>query len=134
MAELVKPVAKQMYVCDDVVSDPASGKVSILNLWDTVRIPTHKTFPYQLAKVCVFVWWRDGSGKVRSGIDVVQAANAKLVRRTKDYILEFTNRFDSLYARYKVEKCVFPEPGYYLVELYCEDEFVDDQMIHVIPS
>src|SRR5262249_27178837 len=55
MAEVIKPVAKAVYVCDDVVSDPQTGKVSVLNLWDTVRVPENG-FPYQLPKVVVCAW------------------------------------------------------------------------------
>jgi len=36
-----------------------------------------------------------------------------------------------VFARYKLENCVFPAPGYYSVEVYCEGEFVDDQIIRV---
>jgi hypothetical protein len=39
---------------------------------------------------------------------------------------------DSVMIEWHIEDCVFPEPGYYLVELYCKDQFVDDQVIRVI--
>jgi hypothetical protein len=132
MAEPVRPVAKRVYVCDDVIADPSSGKVNLLNLWGAVRVPSDQTFPDRLAKVCVFVWWRDGFGKVRSRVDVVQASTGYLIRRTKDYLVDFEQRTDSVFARYKIENCTFPEPGYYFVEVYCEDEFVDDQVIRII--
>jgi hypothetical protein len=45
MAQPVKPVAKVVYVCDDVVRDNQSRKVSLLNLWDVVRVPENGTFP-----------------------------------------------------------------------------------------
>lgn len=132
MAEPVRPIAKRVYVCDDVIGDPLSGKVSLFNLWDAVRVPSAEVFPFCLAKVCVFVWWGDGFGKVKSRIDIVHGATETLVRRTRDCILNFEQRLDSVFARYKIEGCVFPEPGYYFVEVYCEDEFVDDQIIRVI--
>jgi hypothetical protein len=117
MAEPVKPVAKRVYVCDDVIGDPSSGKVTIVNLWDAVRVPSENVFPYCLGKVCVFVWWRDGFGKVKSRVDVVHASTGKLIRRTKDCILDFERRSDSVFARYKIEDCVLPGPGYYYVEI-----------------
>lgn len=131
MAESVRPVAKRVYVCDDVIGDPSSGKVNLFNLWDAVRVPSDASFPYPLAKVCVFVWWRDGLGKVRTRVDIVQASTETLIRRTRDCILDFEQRTDSVFARYRIEKCTFPEPGYYYVEVYCEGEFVDDQIIRV---
>jgi hypothetical protein len=132
MAEAVKPVAKCVYVCDDVVADASTGKVNLFNLWDAVRVPAEATFPFVLAKLCVFVWWRDGLGKPKSRVDIVQASTGTLIRRTKVCILDFEQRGDSVFARYKLENCRFPEPGYYFVEVYCEGDFVDDQVLRVI--
>ena len=133
MAESVKPVAKSVYVCDDVIRDPQTGKLSLFNLWDAIRVPTGMGFPYCLAKICVFAWWRDGNGKVRTRIDLVQASTGNVIRRTSDCMIDFEARTASVFARYKLENCVFPEPGFYYIELYCEQEFVDDQIIQVLP-
>jgi len=131
MAEPIRPIAKRVYVCDDVVGDPATGKVNLFNLWDAVHVPSDGVFPYCLAKLCVFVWWRDGFGNVKTRVDIVQAATGMLIRRIKDCILDFEQRTDSLFARYRIENCTFPEPGYYFLEVYCEGEFVDDQIIRL---
>src|SRR5580692_9923183 len=98
MAQPVKPVAKMVYVCDDVVRDPQSGKVSLLNLWDTVRPPPGSVFPYCLAKVCVFAWWRGGFGKVSTHIEIADAASGELVRQTRNWVIEFADRSQSEYA------------------------------------
>ena len=130
---VVKPVVKSIFVCDDVVLDPQTGKVSVLNLWDAVRVPPGGGFPYCLAKVNVFVWWRGGLGQVKTRIDVVQASSGNVIRKTKDHVLNFGARFSSIHGRYGLPDCVFPAPGHYFVELYCEDAFVDDQVIRVLP-
>jgi hypothetical protein len=127
----VKPVAKCAYVCDDVTYDPVTGKVSLLNLWDTIRVPNDAAFPYVLDRICVFVWWRDGFGKSGSRVEIVQASTEETIRRTRNCILNFEGCASSVYARYKIEKCRFPETGYYHVEVYCENQFVDDQIIRV---
>jgi len=132
MPQPVAPVAKCMYVCDDVIRDPRSGKINLVNLWDAVRVPADSGFPYCLGKLCAFVWWRDGYGKVSSSVRVVQASTELTIRATKECFLDFERRRQTVFARYTIEECVFPDPGYYLVELYCQDRFVDDQLIHVI--
>ena len=133
MVEPIKPVAKSVYVCDDAVGDPQTGKVSLINLWDAVRVPAGRGFPYCLSKICLFAWWRDGFGKVRTRIDIVLASTGNLVRRTSDCIIDFETWTASVFARYKLENCVFPEAGFYYIELFCNDEFVDDQIIRVLP-
>src|SRR6516162_10083917 len=127
----VKPVAKCVYVCGDVIFDAVSGKVSLLYLWDAVRVPKEAKFPYVLNRVCVFVWWRDGFGKSVTRVDIVQASTGKAIRRTRNYPLNFEKRASSIYGQYRIENCRFPEPGYYHVEVYCENEFVDDLVIQV---
>ena len=47
----IRPVAKVVYVCDDIIGDPVSGKVSVLNLWDTISLPHYAEFPHRLPKV-----------------------------------------------------------------------------------
>ena len=132
MAEPVRPVAKRVFVCDDVLGDSSSVKVNLFHLWEAVRVPSNATFPYSLAKLCVFVWWRDGFGKVTTRVDIVQASPATVIRRTNDCLLDFERRTESVFARYKIDNCTFPEPGYYYVEVYCEGEFVDDQIRRVL--
>jgi hypothetical protein len=133
MAEPIKPVAKMVYVCDEVIGDPLTGKVNLLNLWDAIRVPAGSSFPYSLGKLCVFAWWRDGFGKVRTRIDIVQASTEAIIRRSGDFVIDFPRRTMAVFARYKFERCVFPAPGYYYIELYCENEFVDDQVIQALP-
>ena len=127
----VKPVAKCVYVCDDVAFDLVTGKVCLLNLWESIRVPKEAVFPYVLNRICVFVWWRDGFGKSISRVEIVQASTGDTIRRTRNCTLNFEDRPSSIYGRYRIEKCRFPEPGYYHVEIYCENEFVDDQLIRV---
>ncbi len=127
----VKPIAKRVYVCDDLVFDPVSGKVSLLNLWDAIRVPSEVQFPYVLDRIGVFVWWRDGFGKVSTRVEIVQASSGRVIRKTKNCIVNFEGRSTSIYARYTIPNCRFPEPGYYHIEVFCENEFVDDQIIRV---
>jgi hypothetical protein len=127
-----KPVAKAICLCDDVVSDPLTGKVSLLNLLDTVRVPVGRGFPIVLPKISVFSWLRDGRGKIGSHVDVVQGTSNKVIRRTQQYILNFEERGHALWARFKLLNLSFPAPGYYWVELFCEGDFMDDQVLHVV--
>jgi hypothetical protein len=127
----VKPIAKRVYICDDLVFDPVSGKVSLLNVWDAIRVPSEVEFPYVLDRIGVFVWWRDGSGKVSTRVEVVQASSGRVIRKTKNCSVNFEGRSTSIYGRYTIQNCRFPDPGYYHIEVFCENEFVDDQIIRV---
>lgn len=121
MADDVKPVAKRILVYDDVVGDPTTGRPTVLNIWETVRPPAGKSFPYTLAKLCVFVCWRDGYGAVNTRIDIVRAVDNTVVQRTRDIQIDFPHPNFTRYVRYKIDDCEFPESGYYVVELHCDD-------------
>jgi hypothetical protein len=127
------PVGKIVYVCDDVVADPVSHKPSILNLWEVVRVPAGASFPYTLAKVCVVALMRDGEGEVRFRADVLRAGTSAVVRRSQDHPVRLIDRRRSTLVVIRLRDVTFPEPGAYLVELFCEDVFVDDQLITVLP-
>ncbi len=129
----VRPIAKSVYVCDSVVRDPQSGKMTLFNLWDAVRVPDGAPFPFCLSRICVFVWWRGGLKNITSRIDIVQASTGDVVRRTPDIPTVFKDRTSSLYSLYRIEDCVFPEAGVYSIELFCNNTFVEDQAIEVLP-
>ena len=65
MADDPLPVVKGVYVCDDVLADPASGKVSLLNAFDAVR--PSSAFPFVLGKMTVVVALRGGAGRRACG-------------------------------------------------------------------
>ncbi len=130
---IVKPIAKVLYVCDEAVRDPQTGKMSLHGLWDAVRVAEGGLFPYRLGKICVFAWFRDGLGSVNTRVFVVQASTEVVIRQTNEFTLTFAKRTASVFAKYNVNNCLFPAPGDYYVELYCEGEFVDDQVIQVLP-
>ncbi len=130
MAQIIIPVAKLLYVCDDVVRDPHSGKVSVLNLWENVRV-TNGGFPYELAKICVFAQFRGGSGDIPFHLEIAPTDSAVLFHERIEFVLGFRDRMKTHYASIKLHNVVFPAAGMYVVELYCNQEFVDDQPIEI---
>ena len=131
MTTVLHPVGKIVYVCDDVVADAVSHKPSVLNLWEVVRIPAGATFPYTLGKMCVVALMRDGQGEVRFRADLLRADTLEVIRRSKNYPVQFVDRHRSTLVVIRLKDVTFPQPGPYLVELFCEGAFVDDQLISV---
>ena len=54
-----------------------------------------------------------------------------MIGRTRTIDTDFTNPNGSVYMRMMIPTFPFPEPGTYLVELFCDDEFLDDQRIQI---
>ena len=76
----VQPLGKVVMVCDDVVADPASHKASILNVWEVVRVPEGKVFPYTLQKVVLVAMLRDGQGSVTFQAVIRRAGSGESIR------------------------------------------------------
>lgn len=77
---------------------------------------------------------RDGQGDARFRADVIRADSLEVVRRSQDYSVRFTDRQRSALVVIRLKDVTFPEPGAYLVELFCEEVFVDDQLISILPQ
>ena len=131
MTMALHPVGKIVYICDDVVADPVSHKPSILNLWEVVRIPAGAPFPYTSGKMCVVALMRDGQGEIRFRSDLHRADTREVIRRSKDYLVQFVDRHRATLVVIRLEDVTLPQPEPYLVELFCEGAFVDDQLISV---
>jgi len=130
----ILPVGKIVYVCDDVVADPLSHKPSVLNLWEIIRVHDEASFPYTLEKICVVALMRGGKGDVRFRADVVRADTLYVIRRSRDYVVSFSDRLQSKLVAIRLKDVSLPGPGPYLVELFCDGNFFDDYPIAVFPS
>ena len=71
---LVLPVAKALYVCDDLISDSSSNKFLIVGACNAVRLPKDAAFPYVLNKLCIFAQLVGGINSATACINVVQAS------------------------------------------------------------
>lgn len=131
MAGAIRPVAKGVYVCDDVIGDPASGKPMLVNLWDTYFVRPDAVFPVRVQKLCVFAWLRGGRGTVGVRVDIVQARTGQLIGRTRTLEVDFSEPNRSMYTRMMIPNFPFPEAGVYVVEVYCDSVFLDDQPVQI---
>lgn len=125
------PILKGVYICDDVVRGSDSGKPVLVNLWDTWWVSTRETFPIRINKLCVFAWLRGGRGSYPFRVDLVICQTGQLIGRTPVHSLDLSVPNRSIYARFMITNFPIPEPGGYLVELFCGTMFLDDQMISV---
>jgi len=130
MAIVIVPVAKKIFVCDDLVIDPVSRKPSVLNIWDSIRVTDG--IPIVLSKLCVFAQLRGGLGKSSIHVEVARAGTGEVIRRSDEFTLAFSDRMIRYDVRIKLEDVEFPSPGTFVVEMYCNNLFLDDQPIRVV--
>lgn len=129
------PIARRVYVCDDVVRHPTSGKPMIVNLWDTVRVPT---LPHTLAKLCLFAWLRDVVSDVRVRIEIDYAGPSERpvppYKPIEHVVPAATAAARSVWAKFLIEGVRLSEFGEYIIDVFIDDELLDYQVISVKPG
>lgn len=132
MAAMVLPVAKSIYICDDLIPDPAKNKLLIVGACNAIRLPLDAAFPYTLGKLCIFAQLVGGIGPVTLRLDVVRAAIREVIYSSGPRNVAFPGRHTTVAFSLRLRQFVFPAPGEYWVELYCQDQFLDDRLIHAV--
>src|SRR5205807_5480397 len=99
------------------------GKVDLYGIFHAVRPPA---YPHVLRRFCVFSQLVGGLGEIPFFVDVTYPKRARLVRTTQTNVLNFANRQQVVQLATSIENCLFPEPGLYLVELYCDNVCIAD--------
>ncbi len=61
------PMTKSIFLCDDVVEDPISKKVSVLNIFNAIRDGDEEVC------VNVFACWRAGHGRTKTRVKLHRA-------------------------------------------------------------
>jgi hypothetical protein len=127
MASVI-PVAKALYLCDDILSDPARVKPHLIGVLNAIQVPT---FPHTLDKLCVFAKLVGGLGDVRCHVEVVSAASGEVVYRSPTRVVRFDDRRQTRYYFLKLAQIILPAAGEFWVEFFCNGQFMDDATLRI---
>jgi hypothetical protein len=73
----------------------------------------------------------DAAGQVNGHIEVVEADTREVIYRSPEHALVFPHRRHLLQACFRIRNCVFPRPGVYWVEFFCDRQFVTDRTVQL---
>jgi len=127
----LNPMGKVMYLCDEVLRDPTSGKISFLGIFDDVISTPALGFPFRLGRICLAAQLVGGSGYVAVDVDIVEAATQNLVRTAGPFIVHFPSRRQIVTVQIRILDVLFPAAGEYFVELYSHGVFLDDRLLRL---
>ena len=122
VADVIRPFARALYLCDYVIGYE-NGKTDLYGLFNAIRA---RSYPHTQARFCVFAQLVGGLDEVPFFVDVTFRPRNELVRTTEVQRLRFPHREVVVQMTLEIQGCTFPEPGPYLVELYCDNECVAD--------
>jgi hypothetical protein len=127
----VNPTGKVVYVCDEVLQDPTSGKFNFLGIFDDVLPSPAAGYPFRLGRMCVAAQLVGGSGQVPMHIEIVDGTTQNLIRRAGSFLVSFPSRHQVVMVCVRILNVVFPSPGLYFVELYSQGAFLDDRLLRL---
>lgn len=133
MTDDVLPVVKGLYLCDELLGDPARKKTHLIGLLNAVRVPAGAVLPFKLGRLIVFALIAGGIRPARLRVQIV-TATGRVVYRSPEVTIAFPQRRTPIEVAFRILGLVFPEPGEYLVELWCDDRFVEDRLLQLLAA
>jgi hypothetical protein len=119
---VIVPIAKALYLCDGTIGFPG-GKTDLVGLFNSINAAS---FPHAAKDFVVFAQLSNGLGPVPFYIDIRFAVTNQLIYTSNVHQAQFPNRDITLQIAYTVPSCKFPRAGLYVVELYCNNQWVTD--------
>jgi hypothetical protein len=124
----IVPIAKALYICNGMIGFP-NQKTDIMGLFNAITPPR---YPYVHPQFVAFAQLSGGLGQVSFYFDVSHAATGQLVHTTTPTLLNFTHRDQIVQLAYTIYRCPFAQPGVYLVELFCNAQWVADTKLQLL--
>jgi len=121
------PVAQALYLCDGHIGTPGS-KTDLIGLFNSIRAAS---YPHVQKQLAVFARLLQGLGQVSFYVDVRFAPTNQLIHVSNTHNLVFPDRDTVVEMALTLKGVRFPQPGIYLVELFCEAQWVADARILV---
>jgi hypothetical protein len=94
-----------------------------MGLFNAIAPPN---YPYVHSQFVAFSQLSGGLGQVSFYFDVRFAKTGQLVHTTTPALLSFSNRDQIVQLACTIQGCRFPQMGIYLVELFCNAQWVAD--------
>lgn len=116
------PVARSLYVCESYAPF-GDDKIDLFGLFNALY---PQTYPFEQDRLCVFAQLCDALGDVPFFLDIRHASTDNHIYTTKTNRLFFPSRTTIVQMAMTITKCSFPKPGLYLVELYCDNQWICD--------
>jgi hypothetical protein len=125
------PSLQSVYICDDVIPDPVTGRIHLIGIFDTIRVSPDRVFPYVRPTLYVFVRLSDAEGRLPAYIQITRADTTEAIFQTTTRFLQFPDRRTAINVCFRLVRCEFPLPGVYFVEFYCNDRFLQDRVLTI---
>ena len=122
------PFAKALYLCDGHIG-MANQKTDLVGIFNSIRAPT---YPHVQQHFVIFAQLIGGLGQIPFYFDVTLSQTGQLLHTTNTHVLNFPRRDKLIQLAYTMQGCLFPARGVYLVELFCDGQWVADTSLDLL--
>jgi len=133
MMDKPAPTGIAIVICDQIIEDKLTGKKSLIGIFNQIAT---QSFPCRHPQVCVFVSLTEGRGQCAARLRIVHDESDHVVAEVNGNI-QFPDVHMVVELNFSLVGLVFPEPGVYAIEFYCDDALVLErrfQVSHIKPA
>ncbi|HZZ80846.1 MAG TPA: hypothetical protein VFE62_20255 [Gemmataceae bacterium] len=123
---VIVPVAKTLYLCDGTIGFP-NQKTDVVGLFNSIRAPQ---YPHRQTFV-IFAQLTGRLGQVPFVLEMHAGSSAHIVETSNVHTLRFPSRNRLIQLAYTAHDWTFAQPGRYVIELYCDGNWVADTPLEV---
>ena len=121
------PSGLAIVICDQVIEDKLTNKKSIIGIFNNIHATT---FPCRHPQLSVFVSLTEGRGDYTARLRIANQENDESVADMNGQI-QFPDVHTVVELVFNLVGLVFPVPGLYAIEFYCDDALVLERRFHV---
>jgi hypothetical protein len=126
--EKPSPLGLAIVVCDQIIEDKHTNKKSLIGIFNQIAT---NSFPCRHPKMCVFVSLTEGRGSCAARLRIAHEQRQDAVAEVKGQI-HFPDIHAVVELNFDLVGLVFPQPGLYAIEFYCDDALILERRFHVI--
>ena len=126
MSEREKPILLSMSLCDQVIRDQQTHKLSLINLFNELRA---KHFPCTHPRLYVYVCLTNGRGNCEGTLALVDIDANRTIARLSGPIT-FRSPLQVVEMSFELNALAFPRAGTYRFEFLCDNEPVGARDLH----
>jgi hypothetical protein len=125
MAQTVLPRVQAMVVCDEI--EESDRDTEAINLAGVRAVIVSPVFPHVWPQLCVFVQMNGHRCEVQCHVEVESLATDEKIAETEPMTFSFEDPTVVMPMQFRLYNCVFPAPGVYYVQLYCEQKLIGER-------
>jgi len=126
-SEKPSPTGLAIVVCDQIIDDKFTNKKSLIGIFNNIG---SAKFPCCHPQLCVFVSLTEGRGDCAARLRIVNEDTEEVVADVNGPI-QFPDIHAVVELNFNLVGLVFPKPGLYSIEFYCDADLVLERRFHV---